>query len=71
MNFEMDSIYSNKVWNLIDAPKRIVSIGYKWIFKKNIGVDGKVKTYTARLVAKGYHQRQSVNYDKTFSPVVI
>ena len=49
----MDFIYSNKVWNLVNAPKGILPIGYKWIFKKNIGVDRKVETYKARLVVKG------------------
>ena len=71
MNSEMDSMYSNKVWNLVDAPEGIVPIGCKWIFKKKIGVDGNVETYKARLVAKRYPQRQGVDYDETFSPVAM
>ena len=51
MNSEMDSMYSNKVWNLVNAPKGIISIGCKWIFKKKIGINGKVETYKTRLVA--------------------
>ena len=57
MNSEMDFMYSNKVWNLIEAPKVIVSISCKWILKKKIEVDKKVETCKARLIAKVYHQR--------------
>ncbi|KAJ8499784.1 hypothetical protein OPV22_010336 [Ensete ventricosum] len=71
MNSKMDSMYSNKIWNLVDAPKGIVPIGCKWIFKKKIRVDGKVETYKAKLVAKEYRQRQGLDYDETFSPIAM
>ena len=71
INSEMDSMYSNKVCNLVDALEGIVPIGCKWIFKKKIGVDGKVESYKARLVAKGHCERQSVDYDETFLPVAM
>ena len=71
MKTEMDSMYVNQVWMLIDPPKGIVPIGCKWIFKRKIGADRKVDTYKARLVAKVFCQRQGVNYEETFSPVAI
>ncbi|KAJ8492384.1 hypothetical protein OPV22_014105 [Ensete ventricosum] len=71
MNSEMNFMYSNKVWNLVDALEGIVSIDCKWIFKKKIEVDENVETYKARLVAEGYHQRQGVDYDEIFSPVAM
>ena len=54
MNLEMDSMYSNLVWKLEDLPKGVKPIGYKWIYKRKRGVDGKLETFNARLVAKGY-----------------
>ena len=33
MQSEMDSMYSNKVWTLVDPPYGIVPIGYKWVYK--------------------------------------
>ena len=46
-------MYTNEVWTLVDPPEGIVPIG-KWVFKRNIGADGKVDTYKARLVAQGF-----------------
>lgn len=34
------SIYTNQVWTLVDPPESVTLIGYKWIFKNKIGVDG-------------------------------
>ncbi|PKI39342.1 hypothetical protein CRG98_040208, partial [Punica granatum] len=71
MKSEIDSMSENQVWDLVDPPEGIVPIGNKWIFKRKIGADGKVETYKTRLVAKGYRQRQGVDYEETFSPVVM
>ena len=40
-------------------------------FKKKIDADGNVTVYKARLVAKGFRQVQGVDYDETFSSVVM
>ncbi|KAK2429799.1 secreted RxLR effector protein [Trifolium repens] len=71
MKSEMDSIYTNQVWNLVEPPVGIRPIGCKWVFKKKTDMDGKVHTYKARLVAKGYKQIHGVDYDETFSPVAM
>ncbi|KAA3478063.1 gag/pol protein [Gossypium australe] len=71
MKDEMDSIDSNSVWKLEDLPEGIKPIGCKWIYKKKRHTDGKVETYNARLVAKGYTQKKGINYEQTFSLVVM
>ena len=53
MKSELDSMYSNQVWDLVKAPNDI-TVGCKWVYKRKRGVDGKVETFKARLVAKGY-----------------
>ena len=71
MKSEMDSIYENQVWTLVDPPEEIKPIGCKWVFKKKTYMESKVVIYKARLVAKGYYQRQRVDYDGTFSPIAM
>ena len=70
MSKEIDSMYKNKVWDLVEKPINRNLISSKWIFKKKIGADGEVSTYKARLVAQGYSQKEGVDYDEIFSPVV-
>ena len=54
MQSEIESMFNNKVWSLVDLPKGIKPIGCKWVYKRKRGMDGKVETFKARLVAKGY-----------------
>ena len=54
MKFEMQSMYDDQVWTLIDPLDGVKTIGCKWVFIKKIDMDGKVHTYKARLVAKGF-----------------
>ena len=53
MKLEIDSLYQNQVWDLIDAPEGIKSIGCKWIYKRKTYVEGNIQIYKARLVANG------------------
>lgn len=71
MKFEIDSIYNNKVWTLVEPLERIKPIECKWSFKRMIDMEGKVVTYKVRLLVKGYKQMQEIGYDETVSPVKI
>ena len=70
MRSKIDSMGDNQVWNLVDMPNGFRPIECKWICTKK-DVDGNVHIYKALLVAKGFRQVQGVDYDETFSPVVM
>ena len=48
MESELESMYSNKIWNLVDPPEGIKVIGCKWVYKRKRGIDRKVETFNAR-----------------------
>jgi len=71
MQSEMDSMYDNQVWDLVDLPEDVRPLQCKWIYKIKVGLDGKPSVYKARLVAKGFTQIHGLHYDETFAPVAM
>ncbi|RVW20261.1 Retrovirus-related Pol polyprotein from transposon RE2 [Vitis vinifera] len=44
-------------------------IGVKWVFKTKLNEKGEVDKCKSRVVAKGYAQRQGIDYNEVFAPV--
>ncbi|GJZ12951.1 retrotransposon protein, putative, ty1-copia subclass [Tanacetum coccineum] len=71
MEEAIDSLRKNKTWELVDllAGQKLGSS--KWFFKIKEGIKGVQNLmYKARLVAHGFTQRVSIDYNEVFSPVV-
>ena len=69
MKSEIESMYENKVWTLVNFPDDWQAIENKWIFKRKTNADSSVTIYNARIFAKGFRQVQGVDYDEIFSLV--
>ena len=66
---EMRSIEENDTWKLCDLPAGHRPIGLKWVYKVKKDSQGAVVKHKVRLVAKGYVQRQGVDFEEVFAPV--
>ncbi|KAG6462003.1 hypothetical protein O3G_MSEX012991 [Manduca sexta] len=67
---ELQSFEDSNAWELVDKPKKGETVvKCKWVLRKKLDNDNNIR-YRARLVAKGYMQKQNVDYVETFSPVV-
>ena len=71
MKIEIESMYSNQVWTLLETSNGVKPIGCKWVYKRKRGIDKKLETFKSRLVAKGYTKKEGFDYEETISPVVM
>ncbi|CAI7790396.1 unnamed protein product [Closterium sp. NIES-53] len=70
MESELKSIEENGTWELVELPEGRKAITSKWLFKIKSDADGKIECYKSRFVAKGYQQKEKVDYKELFAPVV-
>ncbi|GJS35501.1 ribonuclease H-like domain-containing protein [Tanacetum coccineum] len=70
MNQEMNALLRNGTWELVELPEGRKAIGSKWIYKIKFRSSGEIDRYKARLVAQGFGQKEGIDYEETFSPVV-
>jgi hypothetical protein len=64
-------MHDNQVWNLVDPIDGVRPISCKWVLKKKMDKDKNVHIYKAWLVVKGFKEIHDIDYDETFSPIVM
>jgi hypothetical protein len=69
MTEEYQSIIKNDVWEIVPRSKSKDVVSSKWLFKIKHAADGSIEKYKARFVARGFSQKEGIDYEETFAPV--
>jgi hypothetical protein len=70
MQEEIEALHKNNTWDLVPLPQGRKAIGNKWVYKIKRDGNDQVERYRARLVVKGYAQKEGIDFNEIFSPVV-
>jgi hypothetical protein len=71
MEKEFSALQDNGTWNLVPLVPGMNLIDSKWVFKVKLHADGSIECYKARMVGKLFKKKYGLDYDETFSPVVM
>ena len=69
MNEEMNFMKTNKVWDPVDLPSVVKTIGCKRVLKTKKDSSVNIERYKARLAAKGFIQKERIDFTESFSLV--
>ncbi|XP_062704500.1 uncharacterized protein LOC134286832 [Aedes albopictus] len=66
---ELRPMKANNVWKMTSCPRGVKPLKSKWAFRVKEDENGQAVRYKARLIAKGFLQRQGVDFEETYAPV--
>jgi hypothetical protein len=69
MTEEYQSIMKNEVWEIVPRLKNKDVVSSRWLFKIKHVADGSIEKYKARFVARGFSQKEGIDYEETFAPM--
>jgi len=69
MRKEYTSLIKNDTWEYVKKPENANVLTAKWVFKRKPD-KGENQIYKARLVVRGCAQKDSIDHNETYSPVV-
>jgi hypothetical protein len=69
MDEEMSSFEANSVFEFMELPESRKPVGGRWIYSIKRNEQGVVSKFKARWVAKGYSQREGIDFTETYAPV--
>jgi hypothetical protein len=66
---EMVAIEKNKTWELVDLLIGCPLLGLKWVYKVKHDEQWAMVRHKARLITKGFMQREGIDFEEVFVPV--
>ena len=68
INEEYDALLKNNTWIMVKPPENKKPIESRWVFRVKRNQDGTISKYKARLCAKGYAQKEGIDYNEIYAP---
>lgn len=65
MKEELATLEQNQTWDLVLRVPGMNVIGSRWVFKTKLNSDGSIDKFKGRLVAKGYKQKEDIDFEET------
>lgn len=63
MDDEIASLHKNNTWELVTKPRNKGIVGCRWMFRIKEGISTtEPRRFKARLVVKGYTQKEEVDF---------
>nr|GEY23320.1 retrovirus-related Pol polyprotein from transposon TNT 1-94 [Tanacetum cinerariifolium] len=69
MQKELNEFKCLEVWELVPRPDQVMVITLKWIYKVKLDELGGILKNKARLIARGYHQEEGIDFEESFASV--
>jgi hypothetical protein len=66
---EYQYIMKNKVWEIVPRPKNEDVVSSRWLLKIKHDANGSIEKYKARFFARGFSQKEGIDYEETFTPM--
>ncbi|KAJ9529996.1 hypothetical protein QJQ45_023288, partial [Haematococcus lacustris] len=66
---EMESLHGHCTWELVDPPQGCRPLDNRWVFSVKEDSQGHIARLKARLVVKGFMQREGVDFTELHAPV--